>query len=75
MVTVYKEEIETCMRLLGVEKFSELGLKHVSLTKLSVSDIIMLIYMPQVNARALERDIYDGPAGLEKLTMWVQSKL
>lgn len=28
-----------------------------------------------VNARALERDIYDGEAGLEKLQMWVRSKL
>ena len=29
----------------------------------------------QINARAVEREIYDGPAGLEKLQMWVQSKL
>jgi len=29
VIAVYKEEIETCMRLLGVEKVSELGLKHV----------------------------------------------
>ncbi|KAF1353281.1 cytochrome b5-like protein [Delphinella strobiligena] len=28
-----------------------------------------------VNARAVERDIYDGPAGFEKLGMWVSSKL
>jgi len=29
VIAVYKEEIETCMRLLGVEKVGELGLKHV----------------------------------------------
>lgn len=28
-----------------------------------------------VNARAVERDVYDGAAGLEKLEMWVRSKL
>lgn len=28
-----------------------------------------------VNARAVERDVYDGEAGLEKLEMWVRSKL
>jgi len=27
------------------------------------------------NARIVERDIYDGPAGFEKLGMWVRSKL
>ena len=29
---VLKAEIDTCMRLLGVEKVSELGPKHVSLS-------------------------------------------
>lgn len=53
---VLKAEVETCMRLLGVERIDQLGLQHI-------------------NTRALERDIYDGPAGLEKLSMWVQSKL
>ncbi|KAG9681023.1 L-lactate dehydrogenase, partial [Aureobasidium melanogenum] len=28
-----------------------------------------------INARAVERDIYDGPAGLEKLSMWIKAKL
>jgi len=32
-------------------------------------------FFVQVNARAAERDVYDGPAGLEKLSLWVQSKL
>ncbi|KAI9716569.1 MAG: hypothetical protein M1812_005300 [Candelaria pacifica] len=28
-----------------------------------------------INVRAIEQQIYDGPAGLEKLGLWVQSKL
>lgn len=52
---ILKAEMETAMRLLGVERVEELGLKHV-------------------NARALERDIYDGPSGFEKLGLWVQAK-
>lgn len=44
------------MRLLGVEKVSELGPKHV-------------------NARAVERDLYDGHPGLEKLGLWVKANL
>ncbi|KJY01271.1 mitochondrial cytochrome b2 like protein [Zymoseptoria brevis] len=28
-----------------------------------------------INSRAVERDVYDGAAGLEKLEMWVRSKL
>lgn len=53
---VLKAEMETCMRLLGVEKISELGPKHV-------------------NARAVERDLYDGHAGLEKVGLWVKANL
>lgn len=53
---VLKAETETCMRLLGVEKISELGLKHV-------------------NVRAVERDLYDGHAGLEELGGWVKANL
>lgn len=53
---ILKAEIETCMRLLGVEKVSELGPKHI-------------------NSRAVERDIYDGHAGLEKLGLWVKANL
>ncbi|THV55502.1 hypothetical protein BGAL_0007g00320 [Botrytis galanthina] len=53
---ILKAEMETCMRLLGVEKISELGPKHV-------------------NARAVERDLYDGHPGLEKLGLWVKANL
>ncbi|RDW74075.1 hypothetical protein BP5796_07517 [Coleophoma crateriformis] len=53
---ILKAEIETCMRLLGVEKVSDLGPKHI-------------------NSRAVERDIYDGNAGVEKLGLWVKSNL
>jgi isopentenyl diphosphate isomerase/L-lactate dehydrogenase-like FMN-dependent dehydrogenase len=53
---ILKAETETCMRLLGVEKVSKLGPKHI-------------------NSRAVERDIYDGHAGLEKLGLWVKANL
>lgn len=29
----------------------------------------------QINSRAVERDIYDGSAGLEKLGLWVKANL
>ncbi|KAF2216334.1 hypothetical protein CERZMDRAFT_33432 [Cercospora zeae-maydis SCOH1-5] len=48
VLEILKAEVETSMRLLGVEKVSALGPQHV-------------------NARAVERDIYDGAAGLESL--------
>ncbi|KAG4430327.1 hypothetical protein IFR05_014198 [Cadophora sp. M221] len=53
---ILKAEIETCMRLLGVEKISDLSPKNI-------------------NSRAVERDIYDGHAGLEKLGLWVKANL
>jgi len=55
---ILKAEVETAMRLLGVEKVSQLGPQHV-------------------NARAVERDIFDGveAAGMEKLGLWFRSKL
>ncbi|KAL2064841.1 hypothetical protein VTL71DRAFT_3981 [Oculimacula yallundae] len=53
---ILKAETETCMRLLGVERVSDLGPKHI-------------------NSRAVERDIYDGHAGLEKLGLWVKAHL
>ncbi|KAK4996158.1 hypothetical protein LTR28_000279 [Elasticomyces elasticus] len=56
VLEILKAETETAMRLLGVERVEDLGLRHV-------------------NTRAVERDIYDGPAGLEKLRLWVQAKL
>lgn len=48
VLEILKGEVETAMRLLGVEKVAELGVQHV-------------------NPRAVERDIYDGAAGLESL--------
>ena len=55
---ILKAEVETAVRLLGVEKVTDLRPHHV-------------------NARAVERDIYDGveAAGMEKLGLWVRSKL
>ncbi|GKT54876.1 L-lactate dehydrogenase [Colletotrichum tofieldiae] len=57
---ILKGEMETCMRLLGAKSISDLG-PH---------------FVPQINTRAVERDIYDGESGLEnKVSLWVKSKL
>jgi len=71
---VLKAETETCMRLLGVEKVSELGAKHVS-HNLPTFILIDTLTHYQINSRAVERDIYDGHAGLEKLGLWVKANL
>jgi hypothetical protein len=71
---VLKAETETCMKLLGVEKVSELGPKHVCHSLPTFILIHALTYY-QVNSRAVERDIYDGHAGLEKLGLWVKANL
>ena len=60
------------MRLLGVERVSELGMKHVSRP---LSNITMETQCFQINARAVERDVYDGSAGLEKVGLWVKANL
>jgi hypothetical protein len=71
-IIVLKAEIETCMRLLGVEKVSELSPKHVSSPR---RETIAPVYFSQINSRAVERDIYDGQAGLEKLGLWFKANL
>lgn len=58
---ILKAEVETAMRLLGVERVEELGPWHV-------------------NARAVERDLFDGVGGAaggwgEMAREWVRSKL
>ena len=75
---VLKAETETAMRLLGVEKIEQLGLQHVSDFDTDTDNILgMLTVGFQVNTRALERDIYDGPANLDRPSLWenVRSKL
>lgn len=72
MSTVLKAEVETCMRLLGVERIDQLGPQHVSLSfpSLRLNNLfvnLMLTPPNQVNTRALEREIYDGPAGFGNL--------
>ena len=58
---ILRDETATAMRLLGVERVEELGLRHV-------------------NTRAVERDIWDGPAGLPVVEgvmngLWAKAKL
>ncbi|KAF2016555.1 hypothetical protein BU24DRAFT_422915 [Aaosphaeria arxii CBS 175.79] len=55
VLEILKAETETCMRLLGAQKISDLG--------------------PQfINTRVVERDIYDGPDGLERPSLWSMAK-
>ncbi|KAK1815176.1 hypothetical protein LTR12_010435 [Friedmanniomyces endolithicus] len=57
MLGILRAEVETAMRLLGVERVGELGGRHV-------------------NARAVERDVYEGEGvGRGKEGWWVGSKL
>ncbi|KAF2744316.1 putative mitochondrial cytochrome b2 [Sporormia fimetaria CBS 119925] len=51
VVEILKAEIETAMRLLGVERVEDLGPRYV-------------------NTRVVEREIFDGDAGLEKPKLW-----
>lgn len=69
---VLKAETKTCMRLLGVGAVGELGPKHVSHP---LSKFVAETHCFQINSRAVERDIYDGHAGLEKLGLWVKANL
>ncbi|KAF2221452.1 FMN-dependent dehydrogenase-domain-containing protein [Elsinoe ampelina] len=76
VLEIIKAETKTAMRLLGAERVDQLGPQHVSCIKRdAVPRRRGLITNFQINARAVERDVYDGPAGLEKLGMWLQSKL
>ena len=76
VLEILKGEVETCMRLLGVERVDQLGLKHVSCIAQCPSFLPFTDNQTcQINTRALDRDIYDGPDGLGKMTLWVQPKL
>ena len=65
------------MRLLGANKVADLNMQHVSLFGKHFFWLKRrkLMAFFKVNARALEQQIYDGPAGFEKSGMWVSSKL
>lgn len=76
------------MRFLGVEKVEDLGMQHVSLSihKCYTEDIYsshssrnkadpIPFKITQINARAVEQQIYDGPAGLHALDPLVRPKL
>ncbi|PNS20457.1 Cytochrome b2, mitochondrial [Sphaceloma murrayae] len=60
----------------GVERVLEIIKAETKTTmRLLGAEQIDQLGPQHVNARAVERDVYDGPAGLEKLGMWLQSKL
>lgn len=60
----------------GVERVFEILKAEVETAmRLLAVETIAELGPQHVNARAVERDIYDGAAGMEKLEMWVRSKL
>ncbi|GAB7354803.1 hypothetical protein MBLNU459_g5195t1 [Dothideomycetes sp. NU459] len=60
----------------GVERvFEILKAEMETAMRLLAVETVAELGPHHVNARAVERDIYDGPAGVEKLSMWVRSKL
>jgi hypothetical protein len=72
---VLKAEIETCMRLLGAKTVADLGPKSVS-NRFAVWHVKEGTNTKfQINSRVVERDIYDGEAGLDRSGLWEKSKL
>jgi len=61
------------MRLLGAQTLRDLKPIHVSCT--TRRDNRLSLKKLQVNTRAVEQQIYDRPAGLGKLNMWMSPKL
>lgn len=85
-IAVLQAEMQTCMRLLGAKNIDELGPRFVChsvflLLRAFLLFVLALTNLPQINSRAVERDIYDGEPGLDKNGLWekaasvVRSKL
>lgn len=71
-LVVLNDEMKTCMRLLGVERVEQLGLRHVCLLSIFLWNILTGW---QINTRVTEQQIYDGPAALEPLRREFRSRL
>lgn len=67
---VLADESKTCMRLLGVETVDSLGPHNVC----SLVPRRQLL-TAQVNTRAVEQQIYDGPSGLRPVRNAFRAKL
>lgn len=71
LVVVLKAEIETCMKLLGARTVADLGPRFVSLLgsyEWARGEESLTLW--QINSRIVERDIYDGDAGLDRQGLW-----
>lgn len=73
LATVLKAETETAMRLLGVGKVEDLSMQYVR-CRPSENAVMHTDCGLQINTRAVERDIYDGPANLERPSLWAKAK-
>jgi hypothetical protein len=67
-MVVLKEEIDTCMRLLGVTRLDQLGPQYVS----HDSEICA---NNQINTNALEHMVYNPPGYVETFAQFVKAKL
>lgn len=76
---VLQAETDTCVRLLGASNVGELGPRFVSASAAQAPGAVercgLLLTCLKINTRMVERDIYDGPSGLEKPKLWSKPKL
>ena len=79
VIQILREEIETCMRFLGVNSVKELGLQHVSPSLKSPPYRFMLMGVTlKVNTSAIDHLLYKAPAhaaSITGLTEGVKAKL
>ena len=66
---VLQDEMVTCMKLLGAKEVSELGPRFVS-ASFPLRFVALTCGRTQINSRMVERDIFDGGAGLDKAGLW-----
>jgi hypothetical protein len=63
------------MKMMGAKDLSELGPRFVSVHPIFASLLFpKLTTSPQINTRAVERDIFDGDAGLDRTGLWTSSR-
>jgi len=74
-VEILDAEVQTAMRLLGVERLRGLGVRYVSAVFAWIEEVNLRADDAKVNTRALEQVIYDRPAGLEGNVLRVRPKL
>jgi hypothetical protein len=66
------------MKMMGAKDLSELGPRFVSIHSdpvMCLPSVLPLTSLtPQINTRMVERDIFDGDAGLDRSGLWTSSR-